>query len=457
VNATPRVDAPRALRFPSVGRFPRVHPAGPGSRDTDDHEPRNALAAPRATDPVGLAPADARAWLRLQDALAFEPEKAAPLLRAGWSPEAILGRLETDRASALEASAAGSLFGGTYASSGPAVDATGAAIARLERLAVRIVPLPDPAYPEALRVLEDAPLVLGVRGRAERLARPAIAIVGARAATRGAREFARRLAYDLARAGLTIVSGLARGIDAEAHRGALEAGGSTIGVLACGIDRLYPPEHRLLASEMSESGAIVSELPLGTFPRPLHFPLRNRIISGLARAVVVVEARRRSGSLITVRHALAQGREVFVVPGAVGGPFAEGTNQLLREGARAIQSARDLLEDLGIELGPTPPRSAATLRGAGGIGCEVEPAMKGRVGESGALGGLARQLLARLADGPRTADELLLEAGLDPGRLATVLLELELAGRVAEERDGRIHLCRCAHPAAGVEGGNGVR
>ena len=307
------------------------------------------------------------------------------------------------------------------------------ALERLTRLGVRVVPLPDPAYPEALRALDDAPLVLVVRGDPAQLSRPAVAIVGARAATRAARSFARRLAYDLARAGLTIVSGLARGIDAEAHRGALEAGGSTIGVLACGIDRIYPPEHRGLAEEILRAGAIVSELPLGALPRPLHFPLRNRIISGLSRAVVVVEARRRSGSLITVRHALAQGREVFVVPGAVEGPFAAGTNQLLREGARAIQSARDLLDDLGIEVGSIPDapcqsgrtgRAAAAQRIAG-------PAMP-----------LAERIAELLADGPRTADDLLLEAGLDAGGLATALLELELAGRVAEERDGRLHLCR---------------
>ena len=210
---------------------------------------------------------------------------------------------------------------------------------RLEHLGVRIVPLLEPGYPDALLNLDDAPLVLSVRGQVDRLGDPSVAIVGARAATRSARGIARQLAFDLSRAGITIVSGLARGIDAEAHRGALDAGGATIGVLACGIDRIYPPEHRGLAQEMMQRGAVVSELPLGALPRPLHFPLRNRIISGLSRAVVVVEARARSGSLITVRHALAQGREVFVVPGAVDGPFAAGTNQLLREGARAIRSA----------------------------------------------------------------------------------------------------------------------
>jgi DNA processing protein len=231
-----------------------------------------------------------------------------------------------------------------------------------------------------------------------------------------------------------IVSGLARGIDAEAHRGALEAGGATIGVLACGIDRMYPPEHRGLAEAILRSGAVVSELPLGTLPRPLHFPLRNRIISGLSRAIVVVEARRRSGSLITVRHALDQGREVFVVPGPVDGPHATGTNQLLREGARAIQSARDVLEDLALT---TRPRRR--------IPGESEDVSNDASGDTTSLRGPKRLevwLMALLADGPRTLDELLLEAGSEPGEVATVLLELELSGSIVEERDGRFHVCR---------------
>lgn len=394
-------------------------PAGPGSRATTvqtDHE-----TSPEASPPAraGLAPEQARGWLSLQSKLAWEPEKVGPLLREGRSPEQILCDVASLRA-ALEL---------PFEPIGEGAERA-TADERLVRLGVRVVPLLDPAYPDALRALDDAPLVLSVRGDPAALSRPAIAIVGARAATRAARGFARRLAYDLARAGLTIVSGLARGIDAEAHRGALDAGGSTIAVLACGIDRIYPPEHRGLADEILRAGAIVSELPLGTLPRPLHFPLRNRIISGLSRAVVVVEARRRSGSLITVRHALAQGRDVFVVPGPVDGPFAAGTNQLLREGARAIQSARDLLDDLGIEIGPQPdskPRSNRAAQSAEGPGGE---------------GTLAERIAIRLGEGPRTPDELMMEAGLDAGRLASVLLELELAGRIAEERDGRLHLCR---------------
>lgn len=369
---------------------------------------------------AGLAPAEARAWLALQRALAFFPEKVAPALRAGRSAESLLAE------ACVEVP--------------PESGALAALVERHARLGARLVPIPDPAYPESLRALEDAPLVLTVRGRAERLRDPAVAIVGSRAATLAARRFAHDLARDLAREGIAIVSGLARGIDAEAHRGALEAGGVTIGVLACGVDRIYPPEHRSLAAEMMRSGAVLSELPLGTLPRPLHFPLRNRIISGLVRAVVVVEARRRSGSLITVRHALNQGREVFAVPGSVEGPFAAGTNQLLREGARAIQSAGDLLEDLGIvgvRRGARVPKRSPAEREVAECGCAPEA---DRVVRRAAP--LESELLERLASGPRTADELLAEAAIEPGRFATALLELELAGRIAQERDGRIHLCR---------------
>lgn len=354
---------------------------------------------------------------------------AGPLLRAGRSAESIIAECAALRASAtgLEHVARATPFERSRRRE------------RLEHLGVRIVPLLEPGYPEALLNLDDAPLVLSVRGQVDRLGDLSVAIVGARAATRSARGIARQLAFDLSRAGITIVSGLARGIDAEAHRGALDAGGATIGVLACGIDRIYPPEHRGLAQEMMQRGAVVSELPLGALPRPLHFPLRNRIISGLSRAVVVVEARARSGSLITVRHALAQGREVFVVPGAVDGPFAAGTNQLLREGARAIRSARDLLEDLGLGIDTDSSVSRRSVRAQG---------LAGSASRSGATGAIAEQLLALLSEGPRTADELIVESGLEPGSLAMALLELELAGRVAEDRDGRLHVAFHGSPAS---------
>jgi DNA processing protein len=347
------------------------------------------------------------------------PEEAAEGLRRGLGPAAVLARLHQNRALPFVDPAAERVL----------LDRD---VERLERLGVRVVPGFQDGYPESLRPLVDAPPVLLVRGDVAALGGLGIAIVGARAATRLGRQTARRLGRELAERGLTIVSGLARGIDAEAHRGALEADGTTVAVLACGPDRIYPPEHRRLADEILERGAILSEMPLGVPPRPAHFPLRNRLISGLSLAVVVVEARRRSGSLITVRHALDQGREVFVVPGSVDGPFAEGTNHLLREGARAIRHAADVIEDLGLELVLAP--AAAEGGGEGGQSPE-EPRW-----DAGAS--LAAALMALLGDGPLTRDELRARSAVEAGGLARALLELELSGRVVEERDGRIHLCR---------------
>jgi DNA processing protein len=257
--------------------------------------------------------------------------------------------------------------------------------------------------------------------------------VGARAATRSARSLARRLGRDLAARGLTIVSGLARGIDAEAHRGALEVGGRTVGVLAGGLDRIYPPEHRELVEEMVLDGAVLSEVPLGTAPRRELFPLRNRIISGLSLGIIVVEARRRSGSLITVRHALNQGREVWVVPGSSEGPFAEGSNYLLREGARAIRGARDVIEDLG---GALSCKANLDSAGSGAPLTDRRSPLEPLRGDP-----LEERILETLREGPATREDLCCRVELDSGRLAQALLCLELADRIIEERDGRFHLC----------------
>jgi DNA processing protein len=365
------------------------------------------------TLPLGLAPASALDWLDLQDAFALTPEAIGDLVRAHVSPRAILSRLRSqldllppERRRADEESMRSRRTG------------------ELERLGIRVLPLTDPAYPRPLAALTDAPPVLLVRGRVSTLSEQGIAIVGARAATHAARTTARRLARELAAVGFSIVSGLARGIDAEAHRGALDVDGRSVGVLACGPDQIYPPEHRELAEEIIGSGAVISEMPLGVPPRRYHFPLRNRIISGLCRAVIVVEARRRSGSLITVRHALNQGRDVFVVPGSIEGPFAEGTNQLLRDGARPIRCARDVIEDLGID---------------GGLDLEPPNPVRRATEQHASSDSLKNRVLALLADGPATRDELLLRTELDASGLAAALLELELTGRIVEELDGRFH------------------
>ncbi|MEM9175897.1 MAG: DNA-processing protein DprA [Myxococcota bacterium] len=299
----------------------------------------------------------------------------------------------------------------------------------LDQIEARVLPFGHADYPARLAALDDAPPVLLVRGAPRILSAPSVAIVGARAATRSARSQARRFARELAARGVVVVSGLARGIDAEAHRGALEAGGRSVGVLACGLDRTYPPEHRALADALAETGAVVSEMPLGTAPRRELFPLRNRIISGLCRGVIVIEARRRSGSLITVRHALEQGRDVFVLPGPTEGPFAEGSNRLLREGAIAVTEPADVLEDLGVEApaGEGDGRAAAPAGGA-----PLAPP----------LDALSRRVLDLLSEGARPREAVFAEIDAPPSRLAECLLDLELAGVVREDRDGLLHRAR---------------
>lgn len=262
-------------------------------------------------------------------------------------------------------------------------------------------------YPPLLQAIPDPPSVLWLRGEAppELLARPSVAIVGARACSSYGRSVARALGRELAAAGLVVVSGLARGIDSEAHRGALDAGGVTIAVLGCGIDRDYPAAHRDLASRIGERGLIVSEYEAGIEPAPWRFPARNRIIAGLCAATVVVEARERSGALITADFALEDGREVLAVPGEITSAVSAGSNALLRLGATPVTAAADVLEAYGIELVVEPP---------------------------GAPGGLAGALLGHLVDAPASIDELARSSGAASGEVAAALIELELAGRISE-------------------------
>ncbi|EME68812.1 Rossmann fold nucleotide-binding protein [Paramagnetospirillum caucaseum] len=214
-----------------------------------------------------------------------------------------------------------------------------------ERLGARLLGLAEPDYPSWLAALDDAPPLLCVQGDTSVLARPMVAMVGARNASLNGRNFARRLAADLGRAGYVVASGMARGIDTAAHQGALASG--TVAVLAGGTDVVYPPENSDLWREISLAGAVVSEMPVGTQPQASHFPRRNRIISGLSLGVVVVEANARSGSLITARFAADQGREVFAVPGSPLDPRAAGPNDLLRHGATLTESAADVTDVLG--------------------------------------------------------------------------------------------------------------
>jgi DNA processing protein len=265
-------------------------------------------------------------------------------------------------------------------------------------------------YPSLLAELHDPPSRLYLRGgSAELLRRPAVAIVGARSCSPYGAQVARELARDLAAAGVVVVSGLARGIDGEAHRGALAAGGVTVAVLGCGIDRDYPRSHTELARRIAEDGLIVSEYPPGVEPAPWRFPARNRIVAGLSLATVVVEARERSGALITADFALELGRDVFAVPGEITSALSAGANDLLRQGAAPLLSPDDVLGAIGLQR--APPAAVASLSPA------------------------AETVRATLRDGARAADELARAVGLESAELATALVELELAG-LATSADG---------------------
>lgn len=285
------------------------------------------------------------------------------------------------------------------------------AVAELERLGAaghRFLARSDGSFPPLLRAIHDPPPGLFVRGAGdvEILSRPAVALVGARACSPYGRQVARRLGRELAGAGLVVVSGLARGVDGEAHRGALEAGGLTVAVLGCGIDRDYPAAHRALAAEIARTGLIVSEYAPGIEPAPWRFPARNRIVAGLCAATVVVEARERSGALITCDLALEEGREVFAVPGEITSALSAGSNALLRLGATPCTGAADVLESFGLGL-PAP--------------VELE------------LGPAAAVVLERVRAAATTADELARATALPAGELAAALTELELAGAVTVE------------------------
>jgi DNA processing protein len=225
-----------------------------------------------------------------------------------------------------------------------------AEVRRARDAGVRIVPFIDPDYPARLRAIADPPPVLYVKGEINAADERAVAIVGSRSASDYGRRVARNICHGLASLGFTVVSGMARGIDGTAHETALDGGGRTIAVLGSGVDRIYPPEHERLSQRISRQGAVISELPLGTRPVAFNFPARNRLISGLSLGVVVVEATEKSGSLITAAHALEQNREIFAVPGEVGSSRSRGAHRLIREGAKLVENADDIIEEIAPQL-----------------------------------------------------------------------------------------------------------
>ena len=297
----------------------------------------------------------------------------------------------------------------------------------LTALGGRMIALVEPAYPQALAAIPDPPPVIALRGRADLLLAESIAVVGARNASANGMHFAERLAADLGAAGLTVVSGMARGIDARAHAGAIETG--TVAVMGGGVDVVYPKENRSLFERLLAEGAVISEAPLGTLPMGRHFPRRNRIIAGLSRGVVVVEGAARSGSLITARLALEQGREVMAVPGSPLDPRASGPNGLIRQGATLVENADDVLDALAEGGRPVlgEPRQQWPSDAALGVPEEDEAPADAR-----------ETVAALLGPSPVPVDLLVRQSRLTPAMVATILLELELAGRLERHPGNRV-------------------
>lgn len=343
------------------------------------------------------------AWAKLALTDGLGPQGAFKLLRAFGTPEAIL-----DASPASLAEHVGDRLGETI-KLGPDPEALRYCLDWAAQSGHHFLNWDDPSYPQALLRIPDPPICLYFLGRIELLQAPALAIVGSRNATPQGRENARAFARALGQGGWTIVSGLALGIDTAAHEGGLEAPGSSIAVLGTGIDRVYPAANRALAHRLAQSGGLLSEFPLGTAPAAGNFPRRNRLISGLSQGCLVIEAALNSGSLITARLALEQGKEVFAVPGSIHSPFSKGPHRLIRDGAKLVETAQDILEEL--------PRSApAAITGSpeAGLGSAEDD-----------------RVLACLGHDPANLDTLAERCEASVEHVASRLLELELSGKVA--------------------------
>ena len=364
-----------------------------------------------------MHPDDYVGWLALALTPGLGARTAGKLLREFGSPDAIFNASLT----ALEAQRLPAAVAQAVHSRQPLSDAA-RELAKAQAVGCRLLSWDEPEYPSRLREIYDPPPLLYVLGNVELLNRHTISIVGARRPTPYGNQMAERLAKDLADRGLVIASGLARGIDASAHKGALaSATGVTIGVLGSGIDVIYPKENKKIFHEIEQRGAVISEFPLGTFPAPQNFPIRNRIIAGMALGVVVVEGAQYSGSLITARLAMEFGREVFGVPGNVTQPSSFGPNQLIKQGAKLVTGWEDVIEEL-----PTPVR--AELMPVETVSSEERAAL---VEES--LGPSERPIFALLSvDQALHVDELVERSGLSSSEVLVSLFDLELKGVVRQ-------------------------
>lgn len=368
-------------------------------------------------------------WLRLTSIAGVGGETQRRLLAAFGLPHRIFASGRSALAAVVGGEAADQLL------AAPPQDAIEKALAWAAEPGNHILTLADAAYPRSLLDIADPPVLLYVKGDPAMLQRPAIAIVGARSATPQGEANAEAFARALSKHGLTVISGLALGIDAAAHRGALAAGdGGTVAVIGTGADRIYPARNAAIARDIAAQGAIISELPLGTNALRHNFPRRNRIIAGLAQGVLVVEAALDSGSLISARLATESGREVFAIPGSIHSPMSRGCHRLIREGAKLVETAEDILEELRGRLGWPAEKPAARARaGRGPRGehrpADIEPALP--------LADDASQVLQAIGHDPVDIDTLAPRCGLTVDALYAILLPLELEGYIARLPGGR--------------------
>lgn len=358
-------------------------------------------------------PASMRSWLLLRAIRGLGDATYFRLVQAFGSPDVILRTSHDALMSVgqIRSSLAHAICQGPDDEAKRAVDEE---LKCLNGLGISVITVSDSTYPSRLKTIHDPPPVLYVNGDVSPADQHAIAIVGSRKATAAGRIFTEELSRELASLGFTVVSGLARGVDAAAHRGALAAKGRTIAVLGCGLDRTYPPEHQALRKQVESSGAVVSELPLGSYPHGYHFPRRNRIISGMCLGVVVTEAALESGSLITARLAAEQGREVFAVPGFVKADTSRGPNGLIKQGAKLVEGVEDILPELLPQL-ESEFLTRLTSR-------MIPPTVRPEPDE------LERRVYRCLTWEAIHIDDLIEQSGLSPAEVSGLLLGLELKG-----------------------------
>ncbi|MGF6570102.1 DNA processing protein [Paraburkholderia sp. GAS333] len=399
------------------------------------------------------------AWLRLSLAPGLKPAALRLLLSALGLPEAIFNQTQATLAAIAGEAAARAVLAPTTPEFDAQLDAV---IAWKEQPGNQVVTLDDPAYPPALLTMPDPPPLLYIKGRLDLLHNRAVALVGSRSATPQGVEDAERFARELSAAGVTVVSGLALGIDGAAHRGGLEGIGGTVAVIGTGADLVYPAAHHALARQIAVQGAILSEWPLGTPARAANFPQRNRLIAGLVSGVVMVEAAMRSGSLITARLANEMGRDIFALPGSIHAPLSRGCHRIIKQGARLVETPDEVLEELGFARRPTvnaartsqktlpwdTPESQRPVAASASAGIQGEHAgshvcAAAQEEESGpqapahTLNSEAHRLLIALGHSPATLEILAARTEMEDSTLQTTLLQLELAGQVAVLPGGR--------------------